>query len=64
MIQSLFYITGIIFFVIVIVACIIFIYNVTKTSNMIKKVLTSSAIEDLIIKIKNGIDPLIKTLGI
>lgn len=64
MLQSIFYITGIIFFIIVIVACAIFIYKVTKTSNMIKKVLTSKDIEDLIIKIKNGVDPLIKSLGL
>lgn len=62
MLQSIFYITGIIFFIMVIVACVIFIYKVTKTSNMIKKALTSKDIEDLIIKIKNGVDPLIRSL--
>lgn len=53
--QTLFYITGIVFFLIVIIAAIIFIRKVNKTSNAIKEVITSSGIEDLIMDIKNRI---------
>ena len=53
--QTLFYITGIVFFLIIIIAAIIFIRKVNKTSNAIKEVLTSSGIEDLIMDIKKRI---------
>lgn len=54
--QSLFYLVGIIFFVIVIVACFIFIKKTIDASNAIKKVLTSKDVEELIAKAKKGID--------
>lgn len=56
--QTLFYITGIVFFLIVIIAAIIFIRKVNKTSNAIKEVITSSGIEDLIMDIKKRIPSL------
>lgn len=51
-IQSTFYVFGIIFFIIIIITAIYFMVKVRKTSNQIKKLIDSQALEDLINKIK------------
>lgn len=61
-IQTIFYITGIIFFIIIIAAAFIFIHRTIKTSNIIKRVLTSTEVEDIIMKVKDGVTPLLGML--
>lgn len=51
-IQTIFYITGIIFFVIIIIAAFIFIRATLKTSTTIKNLLTSRQVDSLISKIE------------
>lgn len=58
--QTLFYITGIIFFLIIIIAAFIFIRATLQTSNAIKKLLTSKEIEELITNIKDKITPVLR----
>ena len=57
-IKTLFYICGIVFFVIIIIAAFIFIYKTTQTANAIKRMLTSQELEDLILKFKDKILPM------
>ena len=61
-IQTIFYITGIIFFIIIIAAAFIFIDRTIKTSNIIKRVLTYTEVEDIIMKVKDGVTPLLGML--
>jgi hypothetical protein len=58
-----FYIVGILFFIVVVVAALIFIRRTNQTANVIRKVVTSSDVEDLITKVKDGVVPLIKMIG-
>ena len=62
-IQTIFYVMGIIFFIIVIAAAFIFIRRTVQTSNVIKKVLTSTEVEDLIMKVKDGVVPLLDRIS-
>lgn len=62
-VKTIFYIVGIIFFIIIIVAAFIFIRKTIQTANAIRKVLTSSEVEDLIMKVKDGVVPLLHTVG-
>lgn len=62
-VQLIFYIVGIVFFIIIIAAAFIFIRRTTQTSNMIKKVLTSAEVEDIIMKVKDGVVPLLGMIG-
>lgn len=58
-IQTIFYIVGIIFFIIIIVAAFIFIRKTMQTANAIRRVLTSSEVEDLLMRVKDGVVPLL-----
>jgi accessory gene regulator protein AgrB len=62
-VQTVFYIVGIIFFIVVIVAAFMFMRRTAQTANVIKRVLTSSDVEDLIMKVKDGVMPLVAALG-
>lgn len=62
-IQTIFYIVGIIFFIVVILAAFIFMRRTVQTANVIKRVLTSTEVEDLIMKVKDGVMPLITSIS-
>lgn len=62
-VQTVFYAMGIIFFIIVIVAAFIFMRRTVQTSNVIKRLVTSSEVEDLIMKVKDGVVPLLGMLN-
>lgn len=61
--QITFYITGTLFFIFVLIATFIFIRRTVQTSKVIKKVLSSTELEDLIMKVKNGIVPILSNIG-
>jgi len=61
-IQTIFHIMGIIFFIVVVAAAFIFIRRTVQTSNVIKRVLTSTEVEDLIMKVKDGVVPLLNMM--
>lgn len=63
-IQIIFYIVGILFFIVVIIAAFIFIRRTNQTANVIKKVITSSDVEELITKVKDGVTPLVRMIGV
>ena len=46
--QSTFYITAIVFFILLIIAIVIIIWKVLQTTNMVSKILTSGEIANLI----------------
>lgn len=56
MLQSLFYLTGILFFLIIIVAAFIFIRQTNRTARQITRILTSKEIEDLILQIRSSVE--------
>ncbi len=53
--KALFYITGIIFFLIIIIAAWIFIRKTMQTANTIRDVLTSEQVENLILQTRDAI---------
>ena len=53
--QSLFYVAGTVFFIIVIVACILFIRRTSQTSKQIKKVLNSAELDSMIQQLATSI---------
>jgi len=57
--QTVFYIVGIIFFIIIIVAAFIFMKRTVQTANYIKGIITSPDIENIITKIKDNVLPMI-----
>lgn len=62
-IQTIFYIVGIIFFLVVIIAAFIMIRATLRTTNAVKKLLTSKDIESLIERVKNRITPLLNVVA-
>jgi len=60
--QNFFYIVGIIFFIIIITAAIIFMWKTTQTANAIKKVISSAEIEDILMRVKEGVIPLLQRI--
>lgn len=55
--KAIFYIMGIIFFLIIIIAAWIFIRKTTQTANTIREVLTSEQVERLIMQARDAITP-------
>ena len=53
--RTIFYVTGTIFFIIVIIACAMFIRKTAQTAKHIKKVLTSGELENLILQVRNDL---------
>lgn len=63
LLQTLFYLFGILFFIICIVAAVIIVVRASQTASTLKRVLTSSELEDLIMKIRDGVTPLISSIS-
>lgn len=62
-IRNIFYITGIIFFIMIIIAAYVFIRRAIRTSNVIKRFITSAEVEDIIMKVKDGVAPLMSVIS-
>lgn len=54
MLRSIFYLTGAIFFIIVIVACIMFMIRTSQTAKQIKKVIKSTELDGMIQKLTSS----------
>lgn len=63
-IKALFYLTGAIFFVVMILAMFLIVYKVWYTTHTIKKTLMGGQIEELINQLKQGIRPTLVSLGL
>jgi hypothetical protein len=64
LLKALFYVTGAIFFVVMIVALFLVVYKVWYTTSTIKKVLLGGPLDDLITQLKLGLTPSLRSLGI
>lgn len=64
LLRSLFYLTGAIFFIVVILAMFLIVYKVWYTTHTIKKVLLGGQIEELICHLKKGLDPVLTSIGV
>lgn len=63
-IKALFYLTGAIFFIVMILAMFLIVYKVWYTTYTIKKTLMGGQIEELINQLKQGIRPTLVSLGL